>query len=220
MALQKRNPGVLLAHGAVVLVAAQLATGGWMRWELIALAAVHIAVDATKTWGRFTGPGAYVVDQGAHLASLVLVAVFVPDLFPAGPWGGAAWLPDAFILAAGALIATRAGSFAIGLLMAPYADHAPSGGIENGGRIIGYLERGLIFLLVLTGNPAGIGFLIAAKSVLRFDVTSGKDAKDHRAAEYVIIGTLASFGWALAVSFGMQALRAHLPVLVIPLASP
>ena len=58
MALQKRNPGVLLAHGAVVLAAAQLATGGWMRWELIALAAAHVAIDATKTWGRFTGPGA------------------------------------------------------------------------------------------------------------------------------------------------------------------
>ena len=68
--------------------------------------------------------------------------------------------------------------------------------------MIGLLERALIFLMVLAGQPAGIGFLIAAKSVLRFDTAS----KDQRASEYVIIGTLASFGWALLVSFATLSL--------------
>ena len=57
----------------------------------------------------------------------------------------------------------------------------------------------IIFLLVLAGYPAGVGFLIAAKSILRFD-------KDPKASEYVIIGTRASFGWALLVSFATLSL--------------
>ena len=72
-------------------------------------------------------------------------------------------------------------------------------------------ERGLIFLLLMVGQPTGVGFLIAAKSVLRFDTT----AKDQSAGEYVIIGTLASFGWALLCAYGTLALLAHLPPLGI-----
>jgi len=51
------------------------------------------------------------------------------------------------------------------------------------------------------GQPTGIGFLIAAKSLLRFEAT-----KEQKASEYVIIGTLTSFGWALAVSSATMAL--------------
>lgn len=59
--------------------------------------------------------------------------------------------------------------------------------------MIGLLERGLIFALILLGQPGGVGLLIAAKSILRFGAV-----KDDRAlSEYVIIGTLASFAWAL-----------------------
>ena len=61
--------------------------------------------------------------------------------------------------------------------------------------MIGLLERGLIYLMFIAGQPAGIGFLIAAKSILRFDAAS-----NNAKAEYVIIGTLASFSWAIAIS--------------------
>lgn len=69
-------------------------------------------------------------------------------------------------------------------------------GLKNGGRMIGQLERALIFLLILTGQPAGIGFLVAAKSILRFE-----EAKKQPVAEYVLIGTLLSF--TLAITFSV-----------------
>ena len=56
-----------------------------------------------------------------------------------------------------------------------------------------------------------MGFLIAAKSVLRFDASKRK----QKAAEYVIIGTLASFGWALICAYATLALLDHLPPLGI-----
>lgn len=67
-------------------------------------------------------------------------------------------------------------------------------GLKDGGRLIGQLERCLIFLFILMGQPGGIGFLVAAKSILRFS-----EAKEsQKLAEYVLIGTLLSFGLAIA----------------------
>jgi hypothetical protein len=60
------------------------------------------------------------------------------------------------------------------------------------------LERILVMLLVLMEQPNGIGFLIAAKSILRFGEI--KDANQRKVAEYIIIGTFLSFGWALLIS--------------------
>jgi hypothetical protein len=68
-------------------------------------------------------------------------------------------------------------------------------GLVNGGKLIGQLERALIFLFIFIGQPAGIGFLVAAKSILRFE-----EAKRQKLAEYVLIGTLLSFSLAIATA--------------------
>jgi len=68
-------------------------------------------------------------------------------------------------------------------------------GLLNGGKLIGQMERCLIFLFIFIGQPAGIGFLVAAKSILRFE-----KAKDQKLAEYVLIGSLLSFSMAIALS--------------------
>jgi hypothetical protein len=60
---------------------------------------------------------------------------------------------------------------------------------------IGVLERLLIVTFVLAGEFSAIGFLIAAKSILRF---SDKDVHHPRKqSEYILIGTLLSFCLAL-----------------------
>jgi hypothetical protein len=65
-------------------------------------------------------------------------------------------------------------------------------------------------LLLLMDQPNGIGFLIAAKSVLRFGEI--KDPSQRKVAEYIIIGTFLSFGWALLISILTQkALRYWIP---------
>lgn len=216
MVLNKRRFPVLLLHGAVVLALMQAALGRVDAWELLALALLHMAIDVAKARMAVVGLGAFLADQGAHLAALAALAVLRPDLWAGGAWAGFVWLPGLMALLAGAILATRAGGFAVGLLMAPWAGDDLPKGLTNGGKLIGLLERGLIFLLVMVDQPAGIGFLIAAKSVLRFETTS----KDQRAGEYVIIGTLASFGWALVAAYATQALIAALPPIGIPVAIP
>ncbi|MCT8328989.1 DUF3307 domain-containing protein [Albidovulum sediminis] len=212
----KRRAPVLLLHGAVVLATAQAALGRVDAWELLALAALHIAIDGMKA--RFGGDrlAAFLADQGAHLAAIAGLAALRPDLWAGGGWAATPALSGLMALLAGAILATRAGGFAVGLLMRPWADDDLPKGLTNGGALIGLLERGLIFLLVMVGQPAGVGFLVAAKSVLRFETTS----QDQRAGEYVIIGTLASFGWALVVAYATLGLMAALPPLVIAPPAP
>lgn len=207
MVANKRRPAALALHGLVVLVTTAAALGRIDAWEIAALAAAHIVIDALKTFLTPRGLASFLGDQAAHLATLVAVAALAPALWAGGIWAPLAWAPGAMALVGGLILATRAGGFAVGFLMAPLAVEDLPRGLAGGGMLIGMLERGLIFLLVMVGQPAAIGFLIAAKSVLRFEVSS----RDQRAGEYVIVGTLASFGWALAVAYATLALVAHLP---------
>ncbi|MFN3824261.1 MAG: DUF3307 domain-containing protein [Pseudorhodobacter sp.] len=232
MVAAKQRPVPMAAHGLIVLVTT-IATTGSLHPSLVALAAVHLAIDLAKTHlaPRLTENrlGPFLADQAAHLASLGALAVVVPGLYASGLWAQPFWetilplshLPGLMALAAGAVIATRAGGFAVGFLMAPWAADLAmrsaatpqrTEGLLNAGQTIGHLERGLIFLLVLTGQPGGIGFLIAAKSVLRF----GTVGDDRAISEYVIIGTLASFGWAIAAAHLTLALLAPLGIPAFP----
>jgi hypothetical protein len=233
MVVNKRNPVALTAHISIVLVAG-IACLGVLHPALFALAGAHLVLDAAKAWSPWKGLGPFVADQVLHIATIVLVALWVPDLWAQGLWGAvpedgdSGWiaslwpgdgatpiLPAIFAAISGFILATRAGGFAIGLYMEPWAASSPAG-LANGGRAIGNLERSLIFLLVFIGLPEGIGFLIAAKSVLRF----GSVSDDRAVSEYVIIGTLASFGWAIAASFGTMWALQYLIPLGIPDLTP
>ena len=69
--------------------------------------------------------------------------------------------------------------------------------LAKAGRYIGILERIFVFVFVVTNHWEAIGFLLAAKSVFRFgDLTSSKDRK---LTEYILIGTLLSFGLAILI---------------------
>ena len=210
MVANKRHHLTLALHGAVVLGMAVLATGALSPW-LILLTVAHLAIDAAKTLLGRGGIAPFLADQAAHLATLIALAFWQPDLMAQGIWGAYPLVAPIMMLTAGAIVTTRAGGFAVGLLMDPWVASAPSG-LAGGGRAIGNLERGLIFLLVLTGQAQSIGFLIAAKSVLRF----GSISNEKEVSEYVIIGTLASFTWAIAVSFATVVMLNMLPPLGIP----
>ena len=201
----KRRPTTLLLHGAIVLATAQIALGRIDAWEPLALAAAHLAIDAVKAWALPARLWAFLADQAAHLATILAVAVCAPGLFAGGLWDQFPWVHATMAFGAGLILATSAGGHAVALLVAPLARDAPQG-LPDGGRLIGLLERGIIFLLIAVGQPAGIGFLIAAKSVLRFE-----SAKGQEASEYVIIGTLASFGWAMAAGWTTMNIVSALP---------
>jgi hypothetical protein len=61
--------------------------------------------------------------------------------------------------------------------------------MPNAGKVIGVVERLLVLTLILVGQFSAVGFLIAAKSILRFN--------EYRKNEYILVGTLLSFGMAI-----------------------
>ncbi len=212
MVRNKRKPQVLLAHIAIVAAASWAALGFAPAWTLLALIAVsHLAIDAMKlNWGN-DGFRAFALDQAAHLGFIGIGTALFPGAYASGLWAAPAIaplpgidrLPEAMALVAGLVATVWAGGYAVAALMTNVQMPAKPESLPRGGRLIGQLERLLILILVLAGEAGGIGFLIAAKSILRFNELAGE--ADRHVSEYVIIGTLASFAWALATGYATLA---------------
>jgi hypothetical protein len=201
----KHHPGVFILHIGIVFGLSLAALGGAAH-VAAAVAGAHMLIDGIKThalpenWrGTFS---AFMLDQLAHLVSLAAAVVIWPEAVLTGLWAPwlDLWVGPAVILS-GLTLTVIAGGYAVGLITAPYAQAFKAQDLANAGQMIGRLERAVIFLLIAMGEPTGIGFLIAAKSLLRFEA-----AKEQKASEYVIIGTLTSFGWALGTSTAAMAL--------------
>ncbi|MFX1505512.1 MAG: hypothetical protein ACFFDC_05285 [Promethearchaeota archaeon] len=82
-------------------------------------------------------------------------------------------------------------------------------GLPGAGKVIGMLERGIILTLGLLGEFGAISFVFVAKSMARF-----KQLEERQFAEYYLIGTLASFFFALIVSVVAQGIYT---VFLVPL---
>ena len=146
----------------------------------------------------------FVADQILHI--FVIVAVANIWLIANG-WNQFEWLQDlainhpirmktivAMMLAlkpANILILLILGACKVSIIPTTDDDH----GNFHSGELIGWLERGLMLLFVVMSQYEAIGFLIAAKSILRFNEASSGSEK----SEYVLTGTLLSLATALAL---------------------
>jgi hypothetical protein len=203
MVRYKARLKVLLLHVAIVAGVSWAALGFALQPLLLLLiAASHFGIDWLKLRHGSASFGPFVIDQAAHLAMIALGATLFPGAYAAGLWpqlGGVfAYLPQAMALGAGFVFTVWGGDYGVRALMSAITPPDPDS-LPKGGRLIGRLERAMILMLVIAGQPDGIGFLIAAKSLLRFNELA-RD-QDRRVSEYVIIGTLASFAWGLTTAF-------------------
>lgn len=151
----------------------------------------HFVFDSVKSYSK-DSIVAFIVDQLAHLAVLISIAylwqknsnwttpdfMYIKDLF----------LPE-YILAV--LILIKPSNIFIKKVLAAYQLHEKNS--NKIGSLIGTLERLLTFLLIMAGQFSAVGFLVTAKSILRF-----KDTQTEK-TEYVLAGTLLSFGLAIVV---------------------
>lgn len=70
----------------------------------------------------------------------------------------------------------------------------------KGGRLIGPLERVLVFALTLAGIVGLLAAILAAKGIVRFPEIS-RDRDNGNRAEYFLVGSLVSWTIALAAAF-------------------
>tara|TARA_R110000796_G_scaffold19709_3_gene59143 strand:- start:982 stop:1704 length:723 start_codon:yes stop_codon:yes gene_type:complete len=202
---RKRHFMVLLAHAAIVAGVAIFLLGGWPITLLLILIGTQIVMDAIKVYLLPDTLRAFLLDQAVHITVIVGLAVSFTNVFWMGWWAA---MPHAartaflvgLVLISGLIASLPMGAILIRKLTADFdiqtVDQIEC--LENGGRYTGLLERALVMLLILIGQPAGVGFLITAKSILRFgDV---RETSQRKMTEYIIIGTFMSFGWGLLIA--------------------
>ena len=67
--------------------------------------------------------------------------------------------------------------------------------LPGAGKYIGIIERLFVLIFIIMGRWEAIGLLITAKSVFRFNDL--KESNNRKLTEYILIGTLLSFGIAI-----------------------
>lgn len=204
----KHRVWVLLIHILIVTAVAYLFLGVF-HWQILAgVFVTHLLMDAIKVYLLSDALAPFLIDQFVHIVALIGLAWYFPEVAWQGWWATRlepellAWYFASLSLMSGFILCVPAGGFMIAKAIKRFTDEIGSDGIrglKSGGQYIGWLERSLVMLFVLIGQPTGIGFLIAAKSILRFGEI--KEPSQRKVAEYIIIGTFMSFGWALLAAF-------------------
>ncbi len=107
------------------------------------------------------------------------------------------------VVSVGALVLTAPSNWFVRWILRLARRSGPAD-TRGAGRWIGSLERLLIYVLVLAGEPAAAGLVVAAKSILRFPEISGTPARID--PEYVLVGSLASWLVAFTVAAGARVI--------------
>jgi len=220
MVIQKNarrwRSGSLYFHAGIYAAVVMMFASTWKQsfWLVPALFLSHVLIDGWKA-SRGDRALGFVGDQLAHLLILVLCFFFLGrsalDPFKAAflsIWES----PRLLVIVLGYLLVI----WPVGRLMNVLTDRfrrqlgdEKSRGLELAGLWIGYLERLFLLTLVLLDYLPGIALLVGLKSLFRFGEI--KDPANRKEAEYILIGTLLSFGFALAVAMSAKVLIKTLP---------
>lgn len=161
------------------------------------LSIVHLTIDMlTKLLlaNKISGLLNLAIDQILHFIS---IALFVYYFHPYSINYDNILSPKNQILLLSIIGITFVSSIVIKKIIELFNYNIRSSGLKDAGKYIGMLERLFVFLFVITHFWEGIGFLLAAKSIFRFGDLKNK--KDVKLTEYILIGTLLSFGLAILI---------------------
>ncbi|MFC2766766.1 MAG: DUF3307 domain-containing protein [Prevotella sp.] len=199
--------GYLLLHSAIHALTAYLAAALWEQWEIpLIVFATHLAIDTIKTGHKGHGTGAFLLDQTAHLAVIVLLVAGLQGAELSQEIARLTAHPETPIkyLIAYAVVLKPTSIFMSLLLRRWEKSGLVTGGLPEAGKWIGFLERILILTFILADCAEAIGFLLAAKSIFRYGDLN--KARDIKTTEYVLVGTLTSFTIAILTGYAVKML--------------
>lgn len=195
--------GHLYIHALITFAFAwlfSLNVGYW--WAALMIAVLHLIIDGLKSICKNV-KGAFFIDQLLHVTVIVAAVLTFNKL---SSFSFPSWLPETKILLwiVAFVFCLRPANFFIQNIFKEANITIPENGkensIPNAGRVIGNVERLLTLVFVMLGQYEAIGFLLAAKSLLRFRET------DTVKSEYVLVGTLLSFAIAILVGVAVKIL--------------
>ncbi len=209
-------------HGILTGLIAWLFLWDINKWQAILVISVsHIIIDGLKieigkkiNKKRDYDPLLFIADQLAHFLIIIFVWLFLISGWQKMNLSLHRFLPDYRILLRifGYLLMTSPAGFLIQSITKKWiAELNMEDSLKDAGRWIGMLERILIITFIYINQFEAIGFLIAAKSLLRlidrpenaFGAQTPFSSRKH--TEYVLIGTFLSF--AIAIITGLMINR-------------
>lgn len=189
----------IFLHGAIAWI---LVGEKDFFWFAILLAVSHGFIDFLKLYfqTKKTKRIWFSIDQILHLLVIVIVTlIYTNTKIKLDHLSSQFW-----IVLTGIVLLTKPTSIIIKNIISIWTpeNKTKDNSLQNAGNYIGILERLFVFCFILIGHFEAIGFLLAAKSIFRFGDL--KEAKDRKLTEYVLIGTLLSFGVALLIGLLVQ----------------
>ncbi len=208
---RKQSIFVFSKHIILVTILSYLLVGDWSNYVIpLAILFTHTIIDLLKRAIKKDSLLIFSSDQTAHYLVILLLSFYIQNelfqetsnLFWFNAFGNT-YIKVLMIVIA-VIVITKFSSIIISYIIKPFqlkifkSENNNKDEIKTG-RIIGYLERIIILVLFLAELPAVVGFLITAKSILRY--AEIKNEKDKVMVEYVLIGTLLSFTIGISISF-------------------
>ena len=192
----------IILHGILAWILVGTINFGWY---VLVLAISHGIIDVMKLYLQkpTTRRDWFMIDQILHISIIAIIITFYEKLsidfsfFNTQFW----------IIITAILFLTKPTSMILKNIISIWNPENISEidkSLDNAGNYIGILERLLIFCFLINNHFEAIGFLLAAKSIFRFGDL--KEATDRKLTEYVLIGTLLSFGIAIIIGLFTQYL--------------
>ncbi|MFV0345337.1 MAG: DUF3307 domain-containing protein [Bacteroidales bacterium] len=186
-------------HALVIFVCSYLLSldYGFFLSALI-LSIIHFTTDVLKSYlqAKLKGKESFYffIDQVIHIIFIILISLTYYS------YGKIEFIYDIpleyLIIAVGFIFCAKPANILIKNIFTSLEISVPETStsteenkdLPNAGKLIGTVERFLVLALILVGQYSAVGLIIAAKSILRF--------RDNQKNEYVLVGTMLSFGIA------------------------
>ncbi len=216
MAEKKKNKlSWVFLHGSIYLLTFIVISIPFFSIEVmvmdVILSMLHLSIDIAKYFlvkGKRERTRVFLIDQGLHISCLAVIAFlctyhriplnefsFVSDIF--NTIGLSEILVCKWVL--GLLIIHKPANILIQSLIGNYKPKTKVDNTEirfdnNVGRVIGTVERVIMFILIYMNQYSATGLVLTAKSIARYN----KIANEKDFAEYYLLGTLISLGIVIA----------------------
>jgi len=201
----------LYLHASIYSLIIYIASSSWDKvFWLIPMAFIsHIVIDGVKA-KKDSNIKNLLFDQFSHLLIIAVIWTIISskNLLLVYKLIQKIWdSSNTLLIILGYLLILWPCGYLIKNLIEPFQRqfiNRESRGLEKAGFWIGCLERLLTYSFILTGYTEAIALLVAAKSIFRFGEI--REAGKRKEAEYILIGSLLSFGVAMIIGYIIKAL--------------
>jgi hypothetical protein len=193
-----------LIHGILALIVLLIGNAQW--WYLSGVIFIsHYFIDLLKSYQTKNKVQWFVIDQFLHMLVIAVLWIWVSNISYAVLASQILYNTQFWLVLSAILVLSKPAGIFIGIATGKWRNQIDTSKKEiliNAGKWIGIIERILILTFILIAQFEAVGFLLAAKSIFRFGDL--KETTEKNQTEYLIIGTLLSFGIAVIIGIAVK----------------